>query len=375
LNGFYKTSINEKWSIRTGSSYSFLKNDVAIDTIQVEEKYGGIHAKAVADGSISDKIELRVGGELISTWYDAAVDTSAITLGFDETIASLFVESDVYTSNKFVTRIGARSEFNSLTERFSIDPRLSLAYKMGKGQVALAYGKFRQSPKNEWLRLDNNLKAETADHYILNYQLIENKKTFRVEVYYKNYDNLVKFENGELTNNGNGFARGAELFWRDNQSIRNADYWISYSYLDTKRDYLNTPYSVTPTFASTHNFSVVYKHFIKDIKSQIGMTYSFTSGRPYNDPNEEEFNNGRTKSYQDLSMNISYLPKPSLIIFLSCTNLLGRDNIFGYEYSNKINNEGLYARRAIRQPARRFLFVGIFITISKNKSVNQLPSL
>jgi outer membrane cobalamin receptor len=254
-----------------------------------------------------------------------------------------------------------------------------LAYKAGaKGQVSLAYGKFRQSAKTEMLRVNNTLSSEKADHYILNYQLINNRRTFRVETYYKKYDDLVKYKNfdpSNLTNNGSGFAKGLELFWRDNQSIKNVDYWISYSYLDTERDYLSTPKAVTPSFASAHNFSAVYKHFIRSINSQIGVTYSFTSGRPYNNPNADTFNSGTTKNYQDLSANISYLPTPQIIIHLSCTNLIGRDNIFGYEYSSSPDANGVYASRAIRQPAPRFLFLGIFITLSKEKGINQLPTL
>ncbi|NJN43117.1 MAG: TonB-dependent receptor, partial [Flammeovirgaceae bacterium] len=155
----------------------------------------------------------------------------------------------------------------------------------------------------------------------------------------------------------------------------NVDYWISYSYLDTERDYLNYPGSYVPTFASKHNFSFVYKHFITTLKSQLGITYSYTSSRPYNNPNEVDFNSGRTPYYMDLSANISFLPKPYLIIHLSCTNLLGRDNIFGYQYSAVPDANGYYPGKPIEQPAKRFLFLGVFITLSKNKSVNQLPNL
>jgi len=153
------------------------------------------------------------------------------------------------------------------------------------------------------------------------------------------------------------------------------DYWVSYSYLNTSRNYLNFPYASTPSFASPHNFSVVTKYFVRRIKSQVGLTYSFTSGRPYHNPNEESFNAGKTPNYSDLSLNISYLPSPSVIVHFSCTNILGRDNIFGYEYAAFPDDEGFYNGRAIRQAAPRFLFLGIFITLSKDKSVNQLPNL
>jgi outer membrane cobalamin receptor len=239
----------------------------------------------------------------------------------------------------------------------------------------LAWGKFRQTAKNEWLKLNTSLQGEKADHYILNYQRIENNKTFRVETYYKKYDDLVKVENGVVTNNGSGYAKGVELFWRDNESVNNLDYWISYSFLDTKRDYLNFPGKATPGFASKHNFSVVGKYFVVKLKSQLSSTFSYTSGRPYNNPNETVFNGSKTPSYQDLSFTWSYLPKPYLIVFFSCTNVLGRDNVFGYEYGSTLNEQGMYNSRAIRQPAPRFVFLGIFLTLSKDKSVNQLPTL
>jgi hypothetical protein len=379
LNASYRTPISKSWTLRSGLSYTISDNALALNTINLGETDKGFHAKTVFDGSLSDKIEVRTGGEVISHTYHATADTSALALAFEEVITAAFAEADIYSSKKFVTRAGARVEYNNLLNQAVVDPRISLAYKTGKnGQVSLAYGKFRQSPKSQWLRWDSRLESEKADHYILNYQFIDNRRTFRVETFYKTYRDLVKFDNGNefsLTNDGSGYAKGIELFWRDNRTFRNVDYWISYSYLDTERDYLNTPYAVTPSFASAHNFSVVYKHFITKLKSQLGFTYSYASGRPYNDPNDDLFNSGRTRSYQDLSANISYLPRPQLIVYFSCTNLLGRDNIFGYQFSRMPDDEGVYASRPIRQQAPRFVFLGVFITLSKNKSINQLPSL
>jgi hypothetical protein len=119
----------------------------------------------------------------------------------------------------------------------------------------------------------------------------------------------------------------------------------------------------------------VYKHFVQAIKSQLGFTYSYASPRPYNNPNEDSFNGSRTPSYQDLSANVSWLVKPWIIVYASCTNLLGRDNIFGYQYSLAPGPGGEYTGRPVRQPAPRFAFLAVFITLSKNKTVNQLPNL
>jgi hypothetical protein len=378
LNGFYKDLLNENWMVRGGVSYTYLQNNVELEKDKVNEAEQGVHAKTVLEGSISENLEIKTGIEIIHRSYRQEFYSSAPVF-FNELIAAGFAEADVYATNKFVTRLGARIEYNDLIKSSTVDPRISLAYKTGDiGQVSLAYGQFRQSPKNEWLRINQSLKSEEAEHFILNYQHVANNKTFRIETYYKRYVDLIKFVNGnatELSNNGSGYAKGIEVFWRDNESLRNVDYWVSYSLLDTKRNYLHFPHAATPNFASKHNLSVVYKHFVRQIKSQLGFTYSLASGRPFYNPNSNNFNGDRTPRYEDLSFNWSYLPRPYIIVYFSCTNLLGRDNIFSYEYSNQLNEEGFYNGRAIRQPANRFLFIGIFITLSKNKSVNQLPTL
>jgi CarboxypepD_reg-like domain/TonB-dependent Receptor Plug Domain len=382
-NASYHQPINERWVVKSGVSYTKIKNDNLLDDLSLGQDEIGIHAKTVAEYSPTDQIEIKFGAELIDRKFNASrwnvVGGNIEKLTFHESLSSGFAESQIFASSRFVAKAGLRFEHNSLNNQSNLDPRLSLAYKPGKkGQFAFAYGKFRQSPKNELLQFNNQLQAERAEHFILNYQLLTDRRTFRVEAYYKKYDALVKFNNGnpfDLNNSGSGFAQGLEIFWRDSETIKNVDYWVSYSFLNTERNYLNFPSSAVPSFASAHNLSVVYKHFITSIKSQIGLTYSITSGRHYHNPNHENFHAEKTPFYQDLSANISYLPKNWIIIFVSCTNLLGRDNIFGYEYATAPNPDGQYSSRAIRQPATRFAFLGIFITLSKNKSVNQLPNL
>ncbi len=53
--------------------------------------------------------------------------------------------------------------------------------------------------------------------------------------------------------------------WRDKKTIKNFDYWISYSYLDTKRNYLNYTEQLMPNFAATHTASIVMKRFFTKI--------------------------------------------------------------------------------------------------------------
>jgi outer membrane cobalamin receptor len=381
-NASFLQALNDSWSVKGGLSYNYNENNIVLNDSPIDEVEKAIHAKLVFENTVSDHVELKFGVEQLQSNYEASrIDSLSLkqTVAFSTPISAGFVEAELYANKYFVTRAGVRAEYNGMTEKVNIDPRISIAYKpFTYGQFSLAYGQFRQATQNQFLRIDQNLEEEKAEHFILNYQVINNQRTFRAELYHKRYANLVKFINGnpeQLTNAGDGYAQGFELFWRDSKTVRNLDYWISYSYLDTERDYLHFPTPSTPSFASAHNFSVVGKKFISEIKSQVGVTYSYSSPRAYNNPNSESFNTGRTPAYQDLSVNVSYLPKPFLIIHLSVTNVLGRDNIFGYDYSEAPDSNGNYLSRAIRQPAKRFLFLGVFFTISKNKSVNQLPNL
>jgi len=381
-NASFLQALNDSWSVKGGLSYNYNENNNVLNDSPIDEVEKGTHSKLVFENTVSDHVELKFGIEQLQSNYEASrIDSLSLkqTVAFSTPISAGFVEAELYANKYFVTRAGVRAEYNGMTEKVNIDPRISIAYKpFTYGQFSLAYGQFRQATQNQFLRINQNLEEEKAEHFILNYQVINNQRTFRAELYHKRYANLVKFINGnpeQLTNAGDGYAQGFELFWRDSKTVRNLDYWISYSYLDTERDYLHFPTPSTPSFASAHNFSVVGKKFISEIKSQVGVTYSYSSPRAYNNPNSESFNTGRTPAYQDLSVNVSYLPKPFLIIHLSVTNVLGRDNIFGYDYSEAPDSNGNYLSRAIRQPAKRFLFLGVFFTISKNKSVNQLPNL
>ncbi len=381
----YKTELAGGWGLRGGLSYSYNRNDIRQGNSPANETEKGTHAKVVVDRTLFSQFDVHAGMEVIDRDYNASRYNDTINQvqykGFRETIAGSFAESEIQVNNRLVTRLGARYEYNSLLHQSSLDPRASIAFRPGRrGQFSFAYGIFRQSAPNAYLSLHHELLQERAEHFILNYQIITDQQTFRVEAYLKQYKGLVKFMNSDpyqIGSAGTGYAQGFELFWRDNKTLKNVDYWISYSYLDTRRDYLNYPVAAVPTFASAHNLSAVYKHFITALKTQVGLTYSYASPRTYYNPNlsRDQFLTDKTPSYQDLSVNISYLPRNWLILYVSCTNVLSRNNIFGYEYSALPDGNGQYPARAVRQPADHFLFLGVFITMSKNKSVNQLPNL
>lgn len=382
INASYREVVGEKLGIRGGLSMTKSDDFASLDRRSRDQSLVGYHAKVVADVQHSDRLAFLVGGERIGREVNQILEDESgpFQQEFTETIHSAFVEMDAYASSALAFKTGLRSEHNSLTNEWFITPRISAAYKTGNhSQVSLAYGTFNQAPSQQVILTNTASGPERARHYIANYQWTKERQSFRIEAYEKKYDRLVRYQNvfdpTTFSFNGTGFARGVDLFWRDSKTIKNTDYWISYSYLNTERNYQDFPSSVRPTFASTHNFSFVMKRFIEEIDSQVGLTYSYGSSRPYNDLNSEEFMTGRTPAYHDLSFNISYLYSNQIIVHAMVNNVLGFNNIFGYEYAEQPNNEGFYASRPIQQPAKRFIFLGVFITLSKNKSISQLPNL
>jgi hypothetical protein len=381
----YKGSLAKDWFILSGVSYGVGTNRIAIDNDKVNNTENAMHWKVKLTRSISDRVSIYGGLDYFYTDFDEKfIEASGqeFPLGFANHLGAAYVESDVFFTKNLAMKVGGRASRNDLLDEYHFNPRASMAYKVSSNsQFSFAFGDFVQTPNADFVKFNQNLSSERALHYILNYQYNKDGRLFRTEAYVKDYRNLVKFNtfrpqfNTVFNNNGSGYARGLDLFWRDSKTIKYTDYWISYSYIDSERDYLNFPTQATPSFIANHTLSVVTKHWIEKLTSQIGFSYTVNSGRPYHNPNESEFMNGKTKAFQNLSFNWAYLMTQQKILYFSISNILGTDNIFGYQYANTPDMNGQFQRRAIGQPADRFIFVGFFWTISADKNKNQLNNL
>ena len=117
------------------------------------------------------------------------------------------------------------------------------------------------------------------------------------------------------------------------------------------------------------------KKWFENLKSQLGVTYTLASGRPYDNPATPEFMTERSGLFHNLSLSWAYLISQQKILFASVSNAPRFKNEFGYRYSNAPNQNGQYASELIRPNDDSFFFVGFFITISADKQKNQLDSL
>jgi len=373
VNTSYAGPLSEKWNIRGGLGWARDLEAMVYrkDPIHTLKKAG--QGKVLAQWKQSELFGLSFGSSLIRESYENVMYLdSTLRLGLQNTHLALFTEGDLLVGKALALRGGLRTEYLSQQAQWTFSPRLSAALKTGAfSQISVAWGRFSQLPRFEYLVLAPELGEERAAHYILNFQYRRNQRQFRAEAYYKVYDRLLKFRDpylpnpGNFSNKGRGYARGLDLFWRDRRSVKGLDYWVSYSYLDAKRDYRDYPSRATPDYASAHNLSVVTKFFFQAISTFAGLTYSFASPRPYHDPNSSAFMDGRTPSYHDLSLGLTYLCSlggHEAVVHMNMTNVLGSRHVFGYTYANAPGEDGRYPSQALRSSTGRQAVMMILIS-------------
>ena len=381
----YKMALGKGWSLNPGLSTSYSRNEFHIELTDINNREIAANLKLKVSKRFSNRIKLHVGGEYFLRDFAEdfiAPEMQKVDLEVKPNISAGFAETDLIFSKRFALKLGMRSTYLHLKKQWHLSPRFSMAQKAGNdGQFSFAYGKYLQQPEVDLLKFAPSLQPEAATHYILNYQWTRPGYTLRAEAYHKEYEDLIKYNTGEpgfgssFNNLGNGYAQGLDFFYRDDKSVENLQYWISYSFIDSKRDFQNYPMKTTPQFVADHTASLVTKYWLDSWKSQLGFTFNFASGRPYEDPNTPGFMNEKTKNYNSLSFNWAYLLSRQKILYFSVSNVLGTKNVFNYNYAKTAGENGIFERQAITPAADRFFFVGFFWTLSSDKNKNQLDNL
>ena len=403
----WKDKIGNGWKINTGISFSTNKDDIQNEIQDAADKKVTIstpvfysfknftllntskyaQGRVVLEKKLKGLTAIRFGSDY---FYSNEKSTYTLFNGtkYSETVTDHiyagFAETDIYVTNNLAAKIGTRAEHSTIINKWNIAPRLSLAYKLANNsQASFAYGIFYQNPERKLLPGTAGIDYSNAKHYIFQYSMQTKEYTLRTELFYKRYDNLYKtaigFNGREMAANNNGYgeAKGIEFFWRDKKSIKNVDYWFSYSYLDTKRDFLNFPSSIQPSFAANHTAAFVFKRFVLPWKTGFNFSYNFATGRPYYnikyDNTQSKYiiaDAGKTINYNSMSFSINYLPnlgktgaKTFAVWVLGVNNVLGQDQVYSYNYSNNGSR-----KEAVTPPSKRFVFIGCFLSFGIDRT-------
>jgi len=403
-NMYHNLSYKEKFGkylLNIGTSYTYnssdlnfaaFKDNVELSNMPINNKSNYINTKAVIERKINRASIVRAGFELNNA--DETMKYGTFERNYKDLIAAAFAETDLIFTNNLTAKIGARTEHSSYLDKWNFSPRVALAYRISKDwTTSFAYGIFYQNPESKYL-YSKSFDFQRADHYIFQVQKNADGRSLRFEAFYKSYDDLIKTTSvaptgSTATNNqyyqvandngGKGYAKGIELFWRDKKTFKDIDYWLTYSYLDSKREFLNYPFSLAPNFASKHTFNAVAKKFVMDWKTGFNLSYTYSKGRPYYNIMTKEDNgkrvnfvddSGKLKDYSGLNFSINYVPsigkkdsKSFTVFVLSINNILGNKNIYGFNYSS----DGA-SRAAVRPPVNTFVFVGVFVSFGVDKT-------
>lgn len=139
---------------------------------------------------------------------------------------------------------------------------------------------------------------------------------------------------------------------------------LAYSFCLSKRKYEEYTELSVPQYATTHNATVSLKYNVPALKSIIGITNRFASGRPYHDPTKAGIMNSTTGCYNSVDMSLTYLASKKVIIYASATNLLNRQNVYNYNYTADASQSDGYRKIPVIDSAPHFFYLGIFITLS-----------
>jgi len=402
-NTYHNLSFRQKFGkylLNVGGSYSYNESDLNFSTETQERESDRtklltdgnyINFKAVLERKINKISAVRGGFELNNT--NEKLNFEEVQKNYKDLISSAFVETDLGFSNALSAKIGVRAEHSSFLGKSNIAPRFALAYRLARDwTTSLAYGLFYQNPESKYINGPAELGFQNSQHFVFQVQRSSEGRSLRLEAFYKKYDQLIKTFNvipgkeqnqqiqTALNNDGYGYAKGLELFWRDNKkTFKNIDYWVTYSFLDSKRDFLNYPVSLKPNFAAEHTLSAVVKRFIPEWKMGVNLSYTYAKGRPYYDiastfDNGKAINytrnEGRLKDYNALNFSINYLPnlgkkdaKAFTVLVLSVSNVLGSKNVYGYNFSVDGSRSS-----AVVPPVNTFVFVGAFISFGVDKT-------
>lgn len=370
----FKQSLGEKWRLLAAASFSYNNDDTKWDTLPLGNIEKRSQLRTELTWYANTRFNLIFGGEY--QYFNVAKNYDTLGLEFTEHQQAAYVEGEWTPAHWLAIKPGLRLEHSGLLSTTTLAPRLAASVKAGKNSTAsIASGLFYQNPDKQYLLQGYKLDQQLAIHYIANYTYTAHDRTFRLEGYYKSYDQLVlesvtqydpnayRFITGAVNNGGHGYATGLELFWKDKETVKNLDYWITYSFINTKRLYKNFPVEATPSFISTHNLNLVTKYWFEKLSCMASGTFAYASGRPYYNPNNPVFLDDKTSDYQSLALQVAHLHsfgKWFCVFYASVDNVLNRKNIFGYRYSP----DG-QTRYPVQPALYRTIFVGVNISLSK----------
>jgi hypothetical protein len=275
-----------------------------------------------------------------------------------------------FTPIKLITlSLGFRMDYFNRTDQLSLEPRASLSLRfLDDSETRLAWGKYLQSPLPYQLSPlwgNPELSDSEAVHYIFDIQRRFGAKTdAKLAFYHKAFSNLITPDPSQIyLNQGQGFARGMELFIRHRPSERFLG-WLSYAYSISKRRDRPKASERLYSFDQTHVISLVASYFISP-SFEVGAKWHYSTGTPYtpvvgavtNPDNYDDYSAYPVPRFKPLFGDINSKRLPSfhrldlrldkqfnfrtwkLGVYLEILNAYDRKNVLAIDYNQDYSKE------------------------------------
>ena len=289
----------------------------------------------------------------------------------------VYVEDKLRVWGPVYATLGSRFDWASTPGLWTSDPRGALAWRVNDHQtLRLAAGRYHQLADARFLDPvygNPKLAPLSADHTIAGYEWKTDDANVRVEAYRKDYRGLVT--NDAVTyyaNGGRGYARGVDVFVQGTHRWLTG--WVSYGYLDSKRQELDDPHLVRSRYGTGHSVTLVSKYQVTS-RWQLGAKYNYSAGRPVTPvvdrtydaargiwhPVYGEHNSERLPDYNRLDVRVTRLfslPAAGVlkassvcVFYVEGMNVLGLHNVQDYawnsDYSERRPIDSVFSRRLL----------------------------
>lgn len=334
---------------------------------------------AQVEFSATNALLWRTGGEIeqlnaaLNGSLPRAVDstTGAPVRLFDHDRAATrvgpFTEVDWRLTNSARVIAGLRADRSQLTDAWTADPRLSLAWKPGLATFTAAWGIYHQvaSPLQYDDAIgDPSLPAMRAEQRVLGVQLGEGDLQFRVEAYDKRYRDLVQLRRDNTALGGGiGSARGVDVFFKGalpgGFTTR-----TTVSALRAQRTDPNTGVLARAPFDITTSATTIVERVFGGVHAAVawrratGRAYTDIIGADY-DAVEDRYTprfgtpfSERLPSFRRLDISASWYrvltPHWRSVLFVSVNNILDRSNVqimtWSRDYTERIPVRSIFNR-------------------------------
>ncbi len=303
---------------------------------------------------------------------------------------------------------GARVDYFDYTDETTWAPTLGMKYRITKfSNLRFGLGRYYQKVDNLTLSYDERnkvLKSKYADHLVLGWDaLLSEAAMFRIETYYKEYDNVFVREHLETadtldwssltTNDGEAYSYGIETFFQKKLQ----DNWfgsIAYSWSKAyMQDYRYPDKEVPWDFDYRNVMSIVVGYqfdflqydwylnnrdwmfwlgllaVVPSDQAEISLKFRYMGGRPYTEKTfsdtsrkwyvdqETDYNSSRLPDYKRLDLHLHHhwlKDNITMEYYVEIDNIFDTKNVWDYNY-NVDKDSGDHERETVYQWGRTFI--------------------